>query len=91
MSEAFDTENLHHLVDRLNPAQARHLCLIISLDSELAPVAEDVAAQAPEGEGSVPEDLLALIGSVDSGRTDRSENVDSYIRDRLHRRRQQFA
>jgi hypothetical protein len=81
----------HHLVDRLNPVQARHLRLIISQDRELAPIAQSVDSSATQPEHAVPGDLLSLIGRIDSGKTDHAENADTYIRERLARRRQQHA
>jgi hypothetical protein len=91
MSEAIDHETLHHLVDRLSPVQARHLRLIIGQDRELAPIAQSIDSSTDQAKHAVPDDLLSLIGRVDSGQTDRSENTDTYIRERLARRRQQRA
>ncbi|MCF4122054.1 hypothetical protein L1785_13810 [Antribacter sp. KLBMP9083] len=90
MSEAIDTQSLHHLVDRLSPAQARHLRLIISQDRELAPVARELDQKA-EPESGVPADLLSLVGRISSGRTNGAENTDHYIRERLARRRTRRA
>jgi hypothetical protein len=91
MSEAIDHETLHHLVDRLNPVQARHLRLIIGQDRELAPIARSIDSATNRAKDAVPDDLLSLIGRVDSGQTDRAENTDTYIRERLARRRQHRA
>ena len=50
-------------------------------------VAESLAPERTyEEEQTVPEGLLALIGSVSSGRGDMAERHDDYIRERLQRR-----
>ena len=85
MSEAFDYQDLHHLVDRLTPAQARHLRLIISQDEELSEVAEQVAETERADEDSLPEGFLALIGSVHAP-ADYAERHDDYVRERMERR-----
>ncbi|MFC5907896.1 hypothetical protein [Streptacidiphilus monticola] len=91
MSEAFDYQDMHHLVDRLTPAQVRRLRLIISQDEELAQVAEEVQDSEEAEEGGLPESFLALIGSVSSGRGDMAENHDDYIRERMRQRRERWA
>ncbi|MFB8279840.1 hypothetical protein [Nocardia colli] len=83
MTSAHDYEELHHLVDRLTPAQARHLRLLVSEDPELsttAPAKDDEDRGRSEG-------LRSLIGIWDSGRTDAAERHDHYIRERLRQRR----
>ena len=88
MSEASDYRNLHYWVDRLTPAQARHLKLDFSQDGELPKVSEERGAAPQEmGEGeSVPQGLLDLIGMVETGRTDMGENHEAYFRERFRRR-----
>ncbi|WP_280183254.1 hypothetical protein [Nocardia cyriacigeorgica] len=69
MTSAHDYEELHHLVDRLTPAQARHLRLVVSEDPELS-----TAIAAPvDDEEAVPEALTSLVGMWDSSRTDSAE------------------
>ncbi len=46
MTAARDYDDLHHLVDRLNPRQADRLRVLVASDPELAPAAE------PEGQGA---------------------------------------
>ncbi|MFZ5849902.1 MAG: hypothetical protein ACOYY2_00715 [Actinomycetota bacterium] len=80
MTAAHDHEELHHLVDRLPPDQARRLRGLIEADPELARFAEsdhDVA-----GEGQRP---LSIVGIWESGRGDLSERHDEIIRERLKR------
>jgi hypothetical protein len=93
MTAAHDYEDMHHLVDSLTPAQVRRLRLIITQDEELAEAVEGLPGQSEdaEDEETVPADLLALIGSVDTGRTDAAERHDDYIRERLQRRRSRSA
>ncbi|MFI6997331.1 hypothetical protein [Nocardia sp. NPDC050175] len=85
MTSAHDYEELHHLVDRLTPAQARHLRLLVSEDPELS----TTAPQDDEVRG-VSEGLRSLTGIWDSGRTDAAERHDDYIRDRLRQRRDEW-
>lgn len=96
MSEAHDYEDMRWVLEHLTPPQVRRLRLIISQDEELAPVVEVLTEQAAQAEAEqagevVPADLLALIGSVDTGRTDGAENHDHYIRERMRRRRERWA
>ena len=78
MTAAHDYEDLHHLVDRLTPAQAERLRVLVADDPELAsatrPESEQVAARG-----------LSIIGIWDSGRSDLSERHDEIIRERMKR------
>lgn len=71
-----DYEELHHLVDRMTPAQVRRALVLVNSDPELAPVAADAEA----ADDRAPDDRLSWIGSIDSGESDMSENHDVYIR-----------
>ncbi|WP_329299615.1 hypothetical protein OG410_15160 [Streptomyces sp. NBC_00659] len=84
MTAAHDFEDLRYALEHLNPQQARRLRLIISQDEELAEVLPH--RESVEDEQAVPDDLLALIGSVDTGRTDAAERHDDYIRERMRQR-----
>lgn len=83
MTAAFDYEDMHHLVDRLTPAQVRRLRLLITQDEELSQAAE-APSPRPE-EQPVPDGLLALIGAV-KGPKDLAERHDDYIRERMRER-----
>jgi hypothetical protein len=86
VTAAFDYEDMHHLVDRLSPAQVRRLRLLVTQDEELSQVAQSLpTVEANEAEESVPAGLLALIGSV-NGPKDLAERHDDYIRDRMRER-----
>ncbi|WP_405167551.1 hypothetical protein OG203_22290 [Nocardia sp. NBC_01499] len=87
MTSAHDYEELHHLVDRLTPAQARHLRLLVSEDPELSTTAP---AQDDEEDRGVSEGLRSLTGIWDSGKTDIAERHDDYIRERLRQRRDEW-
>jgi hypothetical protein len=65
MSAAFDYEDMHHLVDLLNPTQVRRLRLLVTQDEELSQVAEALSQPEPSGAQGAPDGLLALIGSID--------------------------
>lgn len=91
MTAAHDYEHLHHLVDRLNPAQVRRLRLIITEDEELSRVDKDSSDAPPEGaedsavgEEGLPDDFLALFGSIDAP-ADYAEQHDAYVRERMER------
>jgi hypothetical protein len=87
MTAAHDYEALHHLVDRLSPAQVHRLRLLVTADPELSEVAATSEQEAVLSEESpIPAGLLSLIGSVDSGRGDAAERHDDYIRERLRER-----
>lgn len=77
MTAAYDYEDLHHLVDRLTPAQARRLRLLVAHDDEFAAA---VSAQSGSLAG-----VLALIGTVD-GPEDLAERHDQHVRQRLRPR-----
>jgi len=80
VSIAHDYEELHHLVDRLPPAQARRLLILVGSDPDLAPY----VAYEDEGEPARTRPL-SVIGIWESGRIDASERHDDYIRDRMTR------
>ena len=87
MTAAHDYEHLHHLVDRLSPAQVRRLRLIITEDEELSRVDRDVPDAAEErgdGRDALPDDFLALFGSINAP-ADYAERHDDYVRDRMER------
>jgi hypothetical protein len=60
MSAAFDYEDMHHLVDLLNPTQVRRLRLLVTQDEELSQVAEALSRPETPGSQAVPDGLLAL-------------------------------
>ncbi|MEZ0090421.1 hypothetical protein [Streptacidiphilus sp. EB129] len=65
MTAAYEYQDMHHLVDRLTPAQVRRLYLLVTRDEELSQVAQSMhPADAGASEEPVPAGLLALIGSV---------------------------
>jgi hypothetical protein len=81
VTAAYDYEDMHRLVDRLSPAQVRHLRMLIESDPELAP-----SAEGEKGRGTpVRRRLLSFIGSMESGRGDLSERHDETIREGLSR------
>jgi len=80
VTAAHDHEELHHLVDRLSPDQARRLRGLIESDPELARFAESDHEAA--GKEQHP---LSIIGIWESGRGDLSERHDEIIRERLKR------
>lgn len=84
MTEAFDYEDMHHLVDRLSPSQVHRLRRLVAQDEELGQVAEVFSSRAVE-EREVPDGLMSLIGAVD-GPEDLAERHDDYIRQRMQER-----
>jgi hypothetical protein len=76
MTAARDYEDLHHLVDRLTPAQARRLRRLVTQDEELSRTA---AADADTGSTA---GLVALIGSI-TGAADLAEEHDRHVSGRF--------
>jgi hypothetical protein len=85
VTAAYEYEDLHHLVDRLTPAQVRRLQLFVAQDEELSRVAGGLPAAGTAEDEPPSAGLLALIGSVD-GPADLAEHHDAYIRERLRHR-----
>jgi hypothetical protein len=77
MTAAHDYDDLHHLVDRLNPRQAERLRVLVASDPELA------SATQPEAAGEQSGRRLSVIGIWESGCGDLSERHDEIIRRRL--------
>jgi hypothetical protein len=80
VTAAYDYEDLHHLVDRLTPAQARRLRLLVTQDRELSR-----AALVNDPHEASPDGLVALIGSL-SGPADLAEEHDRHVEDRFRSR-----
>jgi hypothetical protein len=80
VTAAYDYEEMHHLVDRLSPAQVRRLRVLVESDPELSP-----AEQGQGGDVPIRRGLLSFIGSMASGRGDLSERHDEIIREGLSR------
>ena len=79
MTAAYDYEDLHHLVDRLTPAQARRLRRLVTQDEELSrSAAADTDTRSTAG-------LVALIGSI-TGPADLADEHDRHVSARLRRR-----
>jgi hypothetical protein len=92
MTAAHDYEELHDLVDRLSPGQARRLLSLAKADPALADaeatrrpaLREDglVAGTGPDGDA--PQRFQSFVGIMDSGRSDLSERHEEIIRDGLN-------
>lgn len=82
VTAAHDYEDLHHLVDRLSPDQARHLRVLVDSDPELGGAVEPAQPVAPQPEQPR---RFSVTGIWDSGRGDLSERHDEIIRERLQR------
>jgi hypothetical protein len=78
VTAAHDYDDLHHLVDRLNPRQAERLRVLVASDPELTPVTQPGAEERRTGQRR-----LSVIGIWESGRGDLSERHDEIIRGRL--------
>ncbi|MFJ6139488.1 hypothetical protein [Kitasatospora sp. NPDC092286] len=76
VSVAHDCEDIHHLVDRMTPAQVRRLMPLVTQDEELAPVAEGLTAEdeTREAEAGHSDRLLSLAGIID-GPADLAERL----------------
>ncbi len=82
-----EREELHRLVDRLTPGQARLLLRLAKSDPGLA---EDGEQAGPQPEPSTSGDALhrfqSFVGIMDSGRSDLSERHQEIIRDGINGR-----
>jgi hypothetical protein len=79
MSAVPDYEVMHHLIDRLSPAQVRRLRALTDADPELHGLLD--SAEPESGETS--KRLLALAGLWEAGPADAAINHDELIRQRL--------
>jgi len=75
-------EELHHLVDRLSPNQARRLLRLVKTDPELAEATGDQPDQ-PDEPGRRRRLSIAGIGA--SGEGDLSERVEDLLAERFNR------
>ncbi|AWS40352.1 hypothetical protein [Streptosporangium sp. 'caverna'] len=71
-------EELHHLVDRLSPNQARRLLRLVKTDPELAEAAED------QPDEPVQRRRLSIAGIGASGQGDLSERVEDLLAERFN-------
>jgi len=85
VTAAYDYEDMHHLVDRLTPAQVRRLRLLVTQDEELSQVAAELPRSGATADEAPLAGFLSLIGSID-GPSDLAERHDDYIRDRMRQR-----
>ncbi|MFF3443411.1 hypothetical protein [Streptosporangium sp. NPDC002721] len=72
-------EQLHHLVDRLSPDQARRLLRLVKTDPELAETVDE------ETDGPVRRRRLSIAGIGASGEGDLSERVEDLLAERFNR------
>ena len=72
-------EELHHLVDRLSPNQARRLLRLVKTDPELA----EATGDQPDEPGRRRRLSIAGIGA--SGEGDLSERVEDLLAERFNR------
>ncbi|WP_204018223.1 hypothetical protein [Sphaerimonospora thailandensis] len=79
MSAGYAHEELHHLVDRLSPNQARRLLRLVKTDPELADAAEE------GGPEPVRRRRLSIAGIGASGQGDLSERVEDLLAERFNR------
>jgi hypothetical protein len=78
-----DYEDMHHLVDRLSPAQLRRLRVLVESNPEFSGIVEPAPASEPDSPPRLR--LLSFIGIMESGRGDLSERHEEIIRDGLSR------
>ncbi|GGL23713.1 hypothetical protein [Planomonospora parontospora] len=79
MTAGYAHEELHHLVDRLSPDQARRLLHLVKTDPELA---ETVGEEIDE---PVRRRRLSIAGIGASGEGDLSERVEDLLAERFNR------
>jgi hypothetical protein len=86
---------LHHLVDRLPPDQARRLLRLVETDPELADYVPDTAAavndeiehNSHEGQsgGQEPRRRISFAGIFDAGPADLAERAEDYLHEHFDR------
>ncbi|MEU4542226.1 hypothetical protein [Nonomuraea dietziae] len=79
MSAGHAYEELHHLVDRLSPDQARRLLRLVKTDPELAEAVDEGLPQ------STRRRRLSIAGIGASGEGDLSERVEDLLTERFNR------
>lgn len=79
MSAGHAHEELHHLVDRLSPDQARRLLRLVKTDPELAETADEEPVEP------VRRRRLSIAGIGASGEGDLSERVEDLLAERFNR------
>ncbi|MBB4939282.1 hypothetical protein FHR32_008628 [Streptosporangium album] len=79
MSAGHAHEELHHLVDRLSPDQARRLLRLVKTDPELAETADEELSEP------VRRRRLSIAGIGASGEGDLSERVEDLLAERFNR------
>ncbi|MEU4404136.1 hypothetical protein AB0F88_06390 [Streptosporangium sp. NPDC023963] len=72
-------EELHHLVDRLSPDQARRLLRLVKTDPELAETVDE------ETDEPARRRRLSIAGIGASGEGDLSERVEDLLAERFNR------
>lgn len=96
MTTVRERDELHRLIDRLTPGQARHLLTLAKADPALAAATEEaeplpvLRATGPHAEPGPEGDALRLfdsfVGIMDSGRGDLAERHEEIIREGIDRR-----
>ncbi|WP_406319013.1 hypothetical protein OHA77_16930 [Streptosporangium sp. NBC_01639] len=79
MSAGHAHEELHHLVDRLSPDQARRLLRLVKTDPELAETTDEELSEP------VRRRRLSIAGIGASGEGDLSERVEDLLAERFNR------
>ncbi|MBG0813810.1 hypothetical protein [Planomonospora sp. ID82291] len=79
MTAGYAHEELHHLVDRLSPDQARRLLRLVKTDPELAEIVDE------EIDEPVGRRRLSIAGIGASGEGDLSERVEDLLAERFNR------
>ena len=87
MSTSMASPDLVNWVQRLTPAQVRHLTLVVNNDGKLPHLPTDsesavLAAKDSDEEDEVPAGILALIGSLDDAPADLRTNSQKYLAER---------
>ncbi|WP_433439422.1 hypothetical protein [Nonomuraea sp. CA-141351] len=77
MSAGHAHEELHHLVDRLSPDQARRLLRLVKTDPELANLSDEQDKPVRR--------RLSIAGIGASGEGDLSERVEDLLAERFNR------
>lgn len=85
MAAVHDYKEMHHLVDRLSPAEVRRLWDLVASDPKLSKRTHASRLSDDATELSTPVRQLSTAGLGASGREDLSDRVEELLAERFNR------
>jgi hypothetical protein len=77
--DAYD--DLHHLIDGLQPDQARRLLRLVKSDPEFVAAAGEGSAADADEQDDEADQRLAVVGCLEGGPADLAERSQEYVRE----------